>query len=118
MPLRLAGAIRYPGAHGTNCPARGPGPHPRIGDGHGAGSGTRFEDQVERGLARPAEPGESGMPDDVLNRLLARLGAQRVTAGLRLRVRDAEVGREVVVDPTDRVEVVSDVVAGHRLDDQ
>ena len=49
--------------------------------------------------------------------LLPRLGAERVAARLRHRVRQAEEGREVVVHAADRVLVAARVVLRERLDD-
>src|SRR4029079_4965285 len=79
-------------------------------------SGARLEDEVERGLRGPAEPGEARVQHHLTDRGLAGLCPQGVPAALRQRVGHAEEGREVVVDPADRVQVVRDRVAGAGLD--
>src|SRR5688500_9754393 len=62
---------------------------------------TGLVDDVERRLGDPGEPGEPGVGDDPADRGLPGLGAERVAAGLRDRVRQAEERREVVVHAPD-----------------
>ena len=52
--------------------------------------GTDLVDQVERRLGRAPEPGEAGVGDDLPDRGLSGLRAERVAAGLGQRVRHAQ----------------------------
>jgi len=63
---------------------------------HGLGAG--LVDEVERRLSGAAEASEAGVGDELPDRGLAGLGAQRVAARLGQGVRDAHQGRAVVVD--------------------
>ena len=107
----LSGGARH--VHGQ-CRAE-PEPGRRVALLH-ASERAGLVDDVERCLGDPAEPGEAGVGDDLADRRLAGLRAEREPP-LGERVRDAEERREAVVDAADRVEVVRDRVAGGGLDD-
>ena len=80
-------------------------------------SGPRVEDQVERRLGGPAQAGEAGVGHHLALGRLVRLCPERVAAGLRQRVGDAQERGEVDVEPPHRVEGVRDGVSGGGLHD-
>src|ERR1700722_1119559 len=75
-------------------------------------------DEVEWRLGGAPEPGEAGVGGYLPDGGLAGLGAEGIAAGLRQRVRHAQLGGGVVVDAPYRAEVAGYFVGRVGLDDQ
>ena len=76
----------------------------------------RLDDQVERRFGRAPDVPEPGLFEHARELLSARLRAEHMGAVLGDGMRAAQGGRGRVVQPSDRVDVVFDAVAGERLD--
>src|ERR687894_1627059 len=72
---------------------------------------SRFQHEVERRLRSPAEVAVSGLGHDLAETGFSCLGSESQSDLLRERARRAQEGRSRVVQPSNRVEVLLDVVA-------